>query len=251
MKNPVDDDTTTNVALNVLVTAHPDDESMFFLPVMRALISRADEKVWLICLSTGDYDGLGKIREKEMLNAGTMLGLDKTIVCDNLKDHPTERWPSNHVSNEIESVLKDNLPKDSTPFSMIRFITFDEGGVSGHVNHTDTYLGVVDLLRRKRASSGTRISGPSFEGWQLKTETNLISKYIPVMAWLWLLFSLFKSAQISRVLEETESYRHYALIQPSLNWNAMATHQSQFVWYRRLFVVFSCYTYFNKLQPIR
>ena len=63
MKNPVDDDTTTNVVLNVLVTAHPDDESMFFLPVIRALISRADEKVWLICLSTGDYDGLGKIRE--------------------------------------------------------------------------------------------------------------------------------------------------------------------------------------------
>ena len=41
---------------------------------------------------------------------------------------------------------------------------------------------------------------------------------------------------------------YYRLQQPALNWRAMASHTSQFVWYRRLFVVFSCYTYVNRLK---
>jgi N-acetylglucosaminylphosphatidylinositol deacetylase len=40
----------------------------------------------------------------------------------------------------------------------------------------------------------------------------------------------------------------YRMLQPSLNWKAMAAHHSQFVWYRRLFVVFSIYTYVNRLR---
>jgi hypothetical protein len=35
------------------------------------------------------------------------------------------------------------------------------------------------------------------------------------------------------------------MINPSLVWNAMKAHHSQFVWYRRLFVVFSRYSYAN------
>ena len=35
-----------------------------------------------------------------------------------------------------------------------------------------------------------------------------------------------------------------------INWCAMARHASQFVWYRRLFVVFSSYTYCNTLRRI-
>jgi hypothetical protein len=41
------------------------------------------------------------------------------------------------------------------------------------------------------------------------------------------------------------------LLRPSLNWKAMVVHRSQFVWYRRLFVVFSCYTYINLLRLIQ
>ena len=34
-------------------------------------------------------------------------------------------------------------------------------------------------------------------------------------------------------------------------WRAMNAHKSQFVWYRRLFVVFSSYTYVNYVQSLR
>ncbi|GLE04297.1 hypothetical protein PINS_up013212 [Pythium insidiosum] len=40
------------------------------------------------------------------------------------------------------------------------------------------------------------------------------------------------------------------LVRPWYNYRAMALHHSQFVWYRRLFVVFSRYTFINTFLPI-
>jgi len=37
---------------------------------------------------------------------------------------------------------------------------------------------------------------------------------------------------------------------PRMNYQAMQAHASQFVWYRRLFVVFSRYTFMNTLEVI-
>ena len=48
--------------LNVLfVTAHPDDECMFFSPTLHALSKRPNVGVTLLCLSSGNHDGLGEI----------------------------------------------------------------------------------------------------------------------------------------------------------------------------------------------
>jgi N-acetylglucosaminylphosphatidylinositol deacetylase len=236
--------------LYVFVTAHPDDESMFFLPTIQALISRG-ETVWLLCLSTGNFNGLGRIREKELINAGKLLGFDQTIVCDTLQDHPTQRWKAEQVCRDIKTALSNNIPKSSKYKRInVKIITFDEGGISGHVNHIDTVLGVAELLRSSTTSLRVGNNALSFEGWQLETEYNLIAKYLPLLAWSWLLLSLF-GWKPATTLQESDSFRQYALYEPSLNWRAMATHHSQFVWYRRLFVVFSCYTYVNKLRPIR
>jgi len=49
----------------LLLIAHPDDESMFFAPTLLALKG----KIRVLCLSTGNYDGLGHIRKKELLKA--------------------------------------------------------------------------------------------------------------------------------------------------------------------------------------
>ena len=42
----------------LLVTAHPDDEAMFFVPTILALQARS-VRVHVLCLSTGEFDGLG------------------------------------------------------------------------------------------------------------------------------------------------------------------------------------------------
>lgn len=57
--------TSHKVAKKVLfVTAHPDDECMFFTPTIEAMKKESD--LYILVLSNGGYDGLGKIRQKEM-----------------------------------------------------------------------------------------------------------------------------------------------------------------------------------------
>jgi N-acetylglucosaminylphosphatidylinositol deacetylase len=54
------------------VIAHPDDEAMFFTPAIVNL--RESNNLHLLCLSSGDYAGLGRTREKELDKAANMLG---------------------------------------------------------------------------------------------------------------------------------------------------------------------------------
>eukprot|EP00934_Nitzschia_sp_Nitz4_P004655 Nitzschia sp. Nitz4//scaffold25_size161228//119615//120433//NITZ4_002447-RA/size161228-snap-gene-0.29-mRNA-1//-1//CDS//3329544637//4645//frame0 len=260
--------TTTDIsqkALHVLVIAHPDDESMFFLPTIQALTQSDNETLWILCLTTGDYDGLGKIREKEMFNAGKLLGV-KVIVNNTLKDHPTTRWSIPDVHKEIqETLLREISPEE---WNRIVLITFDPYGVSGHVNHIDTYLGsnsslswgtstCVSASNQKMTSSAIMgIATIPLEGWTLQSETNMIHKYFPLYCWILLFLSLiFHIPQERSILLPSEDNNQevvvYRMHQPRINWLAMQTHHSQFVWYRRLFVIFSCYTYVNRLQSIR
>ena len=238
-------ETTTTSRIHVLVIAHPDDESMFFIPTIRALVA-ANETVWLLCLTTGDYDGLGKIREKELDQASKLLGIKRVICKDDLKDHPTERWSASCVARGIQKALIEHAPDNCEQFVLL---TFDRYGVSGHVNHIDTHYGVCDLVRQNnpiRTSSKNEIA---LEAWQLDTERNILIKYLPVLSWGILLLS-FIVTSLSLTTSSIGECCINRCHQPLLNWRAMATHKSQFVWYRRLFVVFSCYTYVNKLRPI-
>ena len=244
--------------LHVLVIAHPDDESMFFVPTLRAL-KAANETVWILCLTTGDFDGLGKIRSKEMRHAGRLLGADKTIVGDLLKDDPVSRWDTGQVEGEIKGTLISEMGTTTNQeWKRVVLISFDPLGVSGHVNHIDTYLGVCGVAQNGQLelSSSRGGGGRSIpvEMWCLVSERNMFAKYLPVFSWLLLLLSFFKSAVPPSHQEKISCstyHRTYRLHEPFFNWKAMATHTSQFVWYRRLFVVFSCYTYVNRLERIK
>ena len=72
--------------LHVVVIAHPDDESMFFIPTIRALCIRK-QRIWLVCMTTGNYDGLGGIRRDELLHVGTtVLGFENKVMIAIDKD---------------------------------------------------------------------------------------------------------------------------------------------------------------------
>lgn len=242
----------TSSIFYVLVIAHPDDESMFFLPMIRSLID-SGYIVWLLCLTTGDYDGLGKIRIKEITEVGKMIGISKVIVRndDELQDHPTKRWNHRDVSNAIRNSLK---PFKDNSFVLI---TFDALGISGHVNHIDTYCGVQHLKSNVENTTAitTTINKREIqvlEVWYLESEENFLFKYVPILSWILLFISLFNdkvesTCTVSISNDNRKEIRVYRMHNPLLNWKAMAIHHSQFVWYRRLFVVFSSYTYYNKL----
>ena len=88
----------------LFLTAHPDDECMFFAPTIMALTSKmnslpasashSDEylsthaypEVFSLCLSFGDADGLGVIRREELRRSLDVLGIryeHRAVV-----DHP-------------------------------------------------------------------------------------------------------------------------------------------------------------------
>ena len=221
----------------IFVIAHPDDESMFFLPTICGLDGRTK---WLVCLSNGNYDGLGKTREVELHRVGAYLGMDRVVVVDHkeLQDSPHTRW-AQHV---VSSVLDEKLPKEQR----IELYTFDVRGVSGHINHVDTHLGVRHYLgRRQRCSTK---GAEKIKAFQLMTVLNPLQKYIPL--WHWIILLLRVLGVLRYKTFENGSSTRFTMYQPWVNWKCMASHTSQFVWYRRLFVAFSCYTYENQWQPI-
>lgn len=105
-----------------LLIAHPDDEAMFFAPAVLALTRpETGNHVKILCLSTGDADGLGETRKKELVKSAMLLGLrqeDDVFVIDS----PYVQYPT--VSDPAESVYQ----------SLISFSTSSGG------DNTDTIL---------------------------------------------------------------------------------------------------------------
>lgn len=90
----LDKDTASNV---LLLTAHPDDECMFFGPTLTSLLQNSGSSstqpavseamnVFSLCLSAGGADGLGDIRKEELGSSLDVLGIDQLRRW--LVDHP-------------------------------------------------------------------------------------------------------------------------------------------------------------------
>ena len=208
----------------LLVISHPDDESMFFGPTIQAL-RRAGARTHILCLSNGDADGLGAVREKELESARKFLGVDSSEVVNDskLKDGFKEVWPEETVAAYVEASVR-RLDANVV-------LTFDERGVSGHPNHVAAYRGV----RRWAADVRKTSASPSPEAWALVT-VNPLRKFLTFGD----VFASF--ALESHVLVAATSAMEVR--------RAMSLHRSQWVWYRKLFVVFSRYAYVNSLRRL-
>ncbi|KAE9281426.1 hypothetical protein PF001_g23781 [Phytophthora fragariae] len=187
----------------------PDDESLFFLPLVQSLQQPHGDK-WrthLLCLSRGDFDGVGDVRVKEL----------KACAARGIRGETRDRR------------------------------------VSGHANHIATHFGVKRAVRELQekcsAAAGdtddSKKETKAVRGWALES-TNILRKYAglldaPLSYWL----SRRKEEE-----NENEERQFVFVCRPQWNYNAMALHQSQFVWYRRLFVAFSRYTFINTFRPL-
>ncbi|CAA3024249.1 Hypothetical predicted protein [Olea europaea subsp. europaea] len=212
----------------LLVIAHPDDESMFFTPTINYLTLRGHD-LYILCLSTGDADGMGSIRKEELFLASAILKIPHQQV--KILDHPDLQdgfgkvWDWNLIAGFVEDEICAR--------AIDSIITFDHYGVSGHCNHRDVGRGVQKLLHD--------FSERPLEAWELVSKS-IFRKYSgPVDIWLSKLFALFfDSRHLQCLLNED----------PSKTYAAMAQHRSQWIWFRKLFVSFSSYTYVNTLKRI-
>ncbi|EFY87671.1 glycan biosynthesis protein (PigL), putative [Metarhizium acridum CQMa 102] len=137
----------------LIVTAHPDDECLFFSPSILGVLDRNKSiKGGLVVMSTGNNYGLGETRRKELLGSCEALGIDtsRCVALDHpdLQDNPKvwweeakikpilkeyiEKWDIDAVSDASKGTRAAIQPTDN---ARKQIITFDEGGVSGHNNH--------------------------------------------------------------------------------------------------------------------
>jgi N-acetylglucosaminylphosphatidylinositol deacetylase len=144
-----------------LLIAHPDDEAMFFAPTVLALTKpELGNHLKILCLSTGDADGLGETRKKELQKSALQLGIrseSDVFIVDDLSRFPDgmdNEWEEDHVSGLLASAFapemaaKSKKSVDKAPTATIDVIlTFDKHGISNHPNHRSLYYGAVSFLR--------------------------------------------------------------------------------------------------------
>ncbi|KAH7438457.1 hypothetical protein KP509_04G015700 [Ceratopteris richardii] len=216
----------------LLVVAHPDDESMFFAPTLLSLTSLGCYDVRVLCLSNGNAEGLGSVREMEMLSACSFLKIpleNVDIINDPLlQDGHNVAWSRSLISQLINRI--------STCHNIDMIITFDSYGISGHPNHVAVYQGVCEFLFDNERTS-VKQKGSQIEAWKLES-VNFIKKYSGPIYVLWSTW---------RHINTSNSHLFYSG-SPRSSIKAMQRHKTQWLWYRRLFVIFSVYTYMNSLH---
>ncbi|KAG6888667.1 hypothetical protein C0995_006785 [Termitomyces sp. Mi166 len=237
LENPLQ--STGNV---LLLTAHPDDESMFFAPTIRALV-RAQIPVFSLCLSVGNADGLGSIRRDELSRSLEVLNIPPHRRCvvdhPDLQDNFTARWDADTIANVLQPYVKSN--------NIQTILTFDARGVSGHPNHCSLPDGVAHLpVPPKLYALVTRPLHAKYIGVlaPLLAKFSLSQDYIRIYPAVSLHFN-----QLLRFAMDTSPpqavtvsgfYDYITALQ------AMRAHASQLVWFRWFYVLFSRYMWVNE-----
>lgn len=115
---------------------------MFFLPTILEM-KEQNYNLYLLSFSNGGYDGLGKVREKELEKCCRFLKFERCDIIDDpdIKDGMKEVWPT---ETKMVEILKNYVEKHDIK----GIFTFDNHGVSGHPNHKDVYRCVKNFKKQ-------------------------------------------------------------------------------------------------------
>ncbi|CRK25911.1 N-acetylglucosaminyl-phosphatidylinositol de-N-acetylase like protein [Verticillium longisporum] len=263
-----------------LLIAHPDDEAMFFAPTVLALTRpETGNHVKILCLSSGDADGLGETRKKELVKSGMALGLrqeDDVFVVESpdFQDSMTLTWDAHKIASLLCSAFAPQLAhapaSSASPTSASAsaaatasidvLVTFDAAGVSSHPNHISLHAGARAFLAQLlRARPGR----PAPVALYTLTSVPLLRKYAAVADALPTLLGWYLAGGRSEGEQQKED-QNQDLPHPKTllffnqltgdgglptAWKAMTTaHRSQMVWFRYAWIVLSRYMVINDLQ---
>ncbi|XP_077336410.1 N-acetylglucosaminyl-phosphatidylinositol de-N-acetylase [Lithobates pipiens] len=207
----------------LLLIAHPDDECMFFSPTILGLLQEK-RPLSVLCCSTGNYYNQGEVRKKELFQSCAALGIpaSNVTVIDhrNLPDSPNVQWDTHLLSDLILTHIKQK--------NIDLVITFDEKGISGHSNHISLYHAIRSLHDSRKLPEGCNAV--------VLESVNIFRKYLSVLdlpiSWLFHSDILYISSRAQ--------YRQAK--------DAMMCHQSQLLWFRHIYLLFSHYMTINSLH---
>lgn len=212
----------------LLVIAHPDDESMFFSPLLWDL-KRRGRPCHVLCLSSGALSGEGSqssTRRSELQRSCEALGCVKSVSFGSFQDGFEHHWDENEVAQSVQKVV-DQRGDVGT------LVTFDQWGVSHHPNHVACWKGCRKWFENQDKKKTIMLELQS---------VSLFRKYLGVL-----------DAMLSVMMDPRDVFVLSSFLFSSCwtLWKHMATHYpTQMVWYRKAFVTFSRYTYLNTFNQI-
>lgn len=207
----------------LLVIAHPDDEAMFFTPLLSYFARmRLSGNVHIVCMTDGNSNGLGHVRRKELYESASIFSISKEQVHivrhPDIEDGFDRIWPVETCYPIIKGYIQVIKPTI--------VVTFDEYGVSGHPNHIATYRAVYETLH---SICHTGVVGLALDSVHVCRKFNVVGDYF--LTWFYNDHIIINFGLVTVI-------------------RAMLAHYSQFVWYRWLFVLFSRYTYINSFRRV-
>jgi N-acetylglucosaminylphosphatidylinositol deacetylase len=202
----------------LLIIAHPDDEILFWTPTIKKLKS-LNLKLKILCLSNGNSKNKGKKRTEEFKKVSKYLKLEDNEILNvpELQDSMKKFWDEKIVSEKISNFLNENKDIET-------ILTFDEIGITNHPNHISCYNGLVYYLKNHRDD----IKNKGINIYLLDSFKPLYqyTHLIPFIVFYFREFGFF-------------SYHFFT------SYKIMKIYKSQFNWKRKLYVIFSAYSYYN------
>ncbi|EHA52719.1 hypothetical protein MCOR27_002524 [Pyricularia oryzae] len=239
-----------------LLIAHPDDEAMFFAPTVLALTRpETGNHVKILCLSSGNADGLGETRKKELVKSGMLLGLRNeddvfVIESDAFQDSMTATWDATAISSLLTSAF---VPNPAAGAMIDVLVTFDKGGVSSHPNHISLYHGARAFVSSGSAVDLYTLTSVPF----LRKYASIIDAFM-TLAMSWGLQGVSEAKSPERLVFMNSLMPGKAQEGGGSNdggasygtaWRAMTeAHKSQMVWFRYGWITLSRYMVVNDLK---
>ena len=207
----------------LLIIAHPGDEIMYWSPTIESLIFQKIP-MKILCLSNGNANGLGELREKEFDDVSRELNFPDSIVLNipELQDNKNQKWDPSIISQQIEEYLNYNQDVKT-------ILTFDKSGVNKHPNHISCYDGLNYYLEYHKGDCKAKgIRAYTLDSFNFLLEYNYIVPFLT---------ALFKS------------YGYFSFYF-ALSYRWMRLYGSQFNIFRKVHVFLSSYSYFNSYNKL-
>ena len=202
----------------LLIIAHPDDDLLYWMPTIKKLQS-LNLKLKILCLSNGNSQNNRERRTQEFKTVSKYLKLEDNEILNfpELEDSKKKFWDEKIVSEKISFFLNQN--KD-----IGTILTYDENGITKHPNHISCYNGLIYYLKNHRDD----IKNKGINIYLLDSFNPLFqyTHFVPFIVFYFREFGFF-------------SYHFFT------SYKIMKMYKSQFNWKRKLYVIFSAYSYYN------
>lgn len=150
-----------------------------------------------------------------------------------LQDNPSKWWPEFRIAAVVEQYVEN--------WNIDGIVTFDDGGVSGHINHRAVSAGIEELLANDT-------SLPQVTTMYELVTVNLMRKYMGIADSAYTLLS-----HLFRLVLPNDDYA-ILLNTPGRYFRtrrAFKHHASQLVWDRWIYMIISRYEYYVELKKFR